>query len=112
MHGKVAQLSNFHFLRQHAELSAASSFDYHTDRKYKSQGPLLQTVSVKLTEDPPRAYGSWMQMRGGEPLPYGKAAGSAMVFTSSVEHMSLETSTDMGTVLKVVFFFEEVLTLE
>jgi hypothetical protein len=110
--GKVAQLSNFHFLRQRAELGGASSFDYHIDKKDKSGGPLLQTVSVKLTEDPPRALGSWMQMRGGEPQPYGKAEGSTMVFASSVEHRSLETSTDMGTVLKVVFFFEEVITLE
>ena len=67
---------------------------------------------MKLTEDPPRAYGSWMQMLGGEAVPYGKAEGSAIVFTSSVEHRSLETSLDMGTVLKVVFFFEEVLALD
>jgi hypothetical protein len=65
-------------------------------------------VSVKLTEDPVKGSGSWMKMVDMEPVPYGKAAGSALCFRSSTEHMGLHTAEDMGIVMKIVFFFVKV----
>ena len=106
--GVEVALHNFHFLRQSFELMSGSSFSYHADFKDVSLAPLEYSLSVKLTEDPAAASGSWMQMAGGEPMPYGKAAGSAMLFHSAAVHRSLECAPDMGDVLKVGFFFGKV----
>ena len=104
--GVDLKLHNFHILRQSEDTASGSSFDYHVDQKDVSLGPLDVSVSVKLTQDPPEGSGSWMQMQGGEAEPYGKKAGSCIVFKSKAMHRSIATTQDMGTVLKVVFFFE------
>ena len=106
--GRAVTLHNFHLLRQSAELMSGSSFSYHVDLTDTSLLPLEYTVSVKLTEDPAQASGSWMKMAGGTAMPYGKEARSGLVFSSSAMHMSLDCEPEMGTVLKAVFFFQKV----
>ena len=85
---KVVALRNFHVLRQAHSLDAGTTFGFHTgsstsslshltqahapppppdhhqfsDRRDDTLGPLETTVCIKLTQDPPDAPGSWMQM--------------------------------------------------
>ena len=65
------------------------------------------SAAVKLTDDPAHnASGTWMQVEGYEPVRYGSAAGSVVMFLSRRPHRSMRTPINMGKVLKLVLFFK------
>jgi hypothetical protein len=97
---------NGHILRQYAEADSGAGFSRHIDEADDNIWELLYlSVAVKLTDDPPSAEGSWMQVEGHQPVKYGSMAGSVIIFLSRHPHWSMRTSKAMGKVLKLVLFF-------
>ena len=98
---------NGHILRQGHALDGGSSFDTHIDEADDAPNSVMLYVSVaiKLTDDPDEADGTWMQVEGFQPVRYGRKAGSVVVFLSRRPHRSLRTPRNMGTLLKLVLFY-------
>jgi hypothetical protein len=100
-------LHNGHILRQFTLADSGSGFCSHIDEADGCDATFLYlSVAVKLTADPDDGEGSWMQVEGFEPVRYGNAAGSLVMFLSRRPHRSLRTPMNMKHVYKIVLFYK------
>ena len=101
-------LHNGHILRQFFAADGGSGFSEHIDHADDCPNTLLWlSVAIKLTDDPPgEVGGTWMNVKGFEPVRYGKESGSVVMFLSRRPHWSMRTPPEMLKVLKLVLFYK------
>ena len=115
--GTDLELFDAHVLKQRSQGTAGGgSFGPHRDNHDDPTRSLLKySLIVKLTDDPPGAQPSQMQVLEGReypPLSYGPKRGSCVLFRSQDLHTSLTTHISLGEAMKIAFFFRQRMALE